>query len=251
MTRYLLGDKQRAARRQQLRLLRLERTFRPMVQAEIARASGVMIGQFAAGGTVRGDDRHAAEMEAILRRVYAGAVEAMGGDVLAAAKAAGRPVERKDFSAHFARMAQEFFAAWGAQKVVQVSDTTKAIVARAIARGYRDGLGQAGVADLIRGLVPQTYPARAEVIARTETHAAASYGAQEAAKETGLPLRREWVAAVGERTRETHQAANGQIVGMDEPFQVGGASLAYPGDPAGPPEEVINCRCIAAYVVDD
>jgi hypothetical protein len=38
---------------------------------------------------------------------------------------------------------------------------------------------------------------------------------------------------------------------MDEPFTVGGASLMYPGDPAGPAEEVINCRCCVGFIVDE
>lgn len=251
MTRYLLGDRQREARRQQLALLRLERQFRPLVQREIARASNAMIERFAASGQMREDDRHQAQLEAILKQMYAASVAAIGGEVITQGKSAGKVEERKDFSAHFARMAQEYFAAWGAQKVVQVSDTTRNLVARAVARGYRDGLGQRGVAGMIRQLVPATYAGRAETIARTETHSAASYGAQGAAKETGLDLRREWVAAFDERTREDHAAANGQIVGMDEPFQVGDAELMFPGDPAGPPEHTVNCRCITAYVVQD
>jgi uncharacterized protein with gpF-like domain len=89
------------------------------------------------------------------------------------------------------------------------------------------------------------------MIARTETHGAANYGAGRAARETNLPLNREWIASGDERTRETHAEADGQIVGMDEPFTVGGASLMYPGDPAGPAEEVINCRCSVGFIVDE
>jgi SPP1 gp7 family putative phage head morphogenesis protein len=100
-------------------------------------------------------------------------------------------------------------------------------------------------------LVPQISSYRAEMIARTETHGAANYGSQEAAKQTGLPLAREWLAAADDRTRETHREANGQVVGMDDTFRVGDSDLAFPGDPSGPGEEVINCRCAVGYIVDD
>jgi SPP1 gp7 family putative phage head morphogenesis protein len=120
-----------------------------------------------------------------------------------------------------------------------------------VARGYAEGLAQDGVADMIRAAIPSMSSYRAGVIARTETHGAANFGAMEAARETGVALRREWVSAEDERTRDSHVAANGQIVGMDEPFAVGDALLMYPGDPDGPPEETINCRCAIAFVVDD
>jgi uncharacterized protein with gpF-like domain len=251
VSRYLLGDKSREARRQRLALLRLERQFRPMVQSEIARASNGMIQRFAASGQMREDERHQAELETILRRMYAASVVALGEQVITQGKNAGRINERKDFSQHFARMAQQYFATWGARRVVQISDTTRNVVARAIARGYAEGLGQRGVADFVRALVPQTYRGRAEAIARTETHSAASFGAQEAAKETGLPLMREWVSAEDERTREDHAQANGQRVGLEDPFEVGDALLMYPGDPSGPPEHVVNCRCVTTFVVMD
>lgn len=45
------------------------------------------------------------------------------------------------------------------------------------------------------------------------------------------------------RTRPTHHEADGQRTLLTEPFIVGGARLLYPGDPRGPAQEVIQCRC--------
>ncbi len=47
--------------------------------------------------------------------------------------------------------------------------------------------------------------------------------------------------------RESHRAADGQIVLEDELFKVGDAELREPRDPDGPIEEVINCRCQVDY----
>jgi uncharacterized protein with gpF-like domain len=43
--------------------------------------------------------------------------------------------------------------------------------------------------------------------------------------------------------REEHWEASGQEVQYDEPFDVGGEELMYPGDPAGSPWNIYNCRC--------
>jgi hypothetical protein len=60
-------------------------------------------------------------------------------------------------------------------------------------------------------------------------------------------LAKRWYATPDRRTRPTHASANGQVVPIKDPFQVGGASLMYPGDPSGPGKEVIMCRCAVAY----
>jgi len=126
------------------------------------------------------------------------------------------------------------------RRITNVSDTTRAQIIGAVARGYDEGLGQDGVAGFIRDLIPGMSGARAGMIARTETHGAANYGSVSAAAETGLRLRKEWISAEDERTRESHDAANGQIVAMDDAFDVGGEALMYPGDPAGSAAEVIT-----------
>ena len=90
---------------------------------------------------------------------------------------------------------------------------------------------------------------RGALIARTETHAAANAGADTAARETGLQLRKEWVSAEDERTRDSHRVADGDVADMDGAFAVGADLLKYPGDPAGSPEETINCRCAISHIV--
>lgn len=57
-----------------------------------------------------------------------------------------------------------------------------------------------------------------------------------------------WVAHHDNRTRATHMAADGQTVKVGMTFRVGGFPLRYPGDPEGPIQEIINCRCVLVAV---
>jgi len=92
---------------------------------------------------------------------------------------------------------------------------------------------------------------RAETIARTEAMASIHQSQEEAmrqAMEAGIDpdsVGYVWrTAADSSRVRDSHATMNGQEVGVDEPFVTGnGVRLMYPGDPDGPPEEIINCRC--------
>lgn len=58
-----------------------------------------------------------------------------------------------------------------------------------------------------------------------------------------------WIAS-GPNPRETHAAADGQQVGFDEPFNVGGYDCLYPGDSDLPPEERVNCYCSVEYAFE-
>lgn len=57
------------------------------------------------------------------------------------------------------------------------------------------------------------------------------------------PIRKQWVAVLDERTRDTHWAASGQSVELAGNFLVGGVEMEFPGDPKAPAREVVNCRC--------
>lgn len=62
-----------------------------------------------------------------------------------------------------------------------------------------------------------------------------------------LTVTKTWVATLDDRTREAHAEADGQTVGLDEPFNVDGEDLEYPGDDAGDIANTINCRCSVIY----
>jgi len=73
----------------------------------------------------------------------------------------------------------------------------------------------------------------------------------QAATDSHPGARKRWRSRNDERTRSSHRAADGQTVGIDAPFTVGGAQLMYPGDPAGPAEEIFGCRCSFFLVTEE
>ena len=54
----------------------------------------------------------------------------------------------------------------------------------------------------------------------------------------------EWVTMHDDAVRASHKAVDGQQHRVGQSFMVEGHPLAYPGEPVGPPEVWINCRCV-------
>jgi len=230
----------------------IERQYEPQIQAELAREYRKLIRDYEAGEGVKYDPEHQRNIAEILERMAGASVRVFGARILEQGKAHGLVLERKDFASTLARLAQRYVAMEAFRRhITNITETTRAQIIRGIARGEAEGLGVAGVARFVRDLVPSLSVQRANLIARTETHGAANYGANGAAKETGLTIRKEWVSAGDGRTRDDHAEADGQIVGVDEMFDVGGEGLFYPGDPGGSAENIINCRCAVSHIVDD
>ena len=96
--------------------------------------------------------------------------------------------------------------------------------------------------------VESTWEVRAERIARTETTGAYNAGSMQGARDEGDSANyKVWIATADDRTRDSHLEAHGSCATLRAAFDVGGASVDFPGDPSGPPEETINCRCTLVY----
>ncbi len=132
------------------------------------------------------------------------------------------------------------------KKAKGIAATTIGKIRKKIDAAITEGLGIPEIATLIR-TVKKVSKARAVLIARTEVNASANYASLQSAKdvnrELGIPIDKEWVAVNDDRTRDTHSALDGVVVGFDENFDVNGYQAPAPHSDSLPAEELINCRC--------
>src|SRR5260221_71465 len=135
-------------------------------------------------------------------------------------------------------------------KVTEIDDTTLAELQSALEDGVQAGESTAQLAQRVDDLyLADIIPNRSQTIAATEVAAAFNYGSHEAAKASDLALNKVWLATSDGHTRPDHREADGQTVGMDEPFIVGGEQWMYPGDSSlgAGADQIVNCRCTQYY----
>lgn len=127
-------------------------------------------------------------------------------------------------------------------------------ITNAVTAGILMGRSSRGIAaDLRRRIIDMSVESAIRA-ARTAVTAAENGGRQatyEKAAEMGIELQREWIATKDHRTRKWHGAADGQRVGVDEAFTVGGERLMFPGDRSHGASgwNIYNCRCaVKAFV---
>lgn len=131
---------------------------------------------------------------------------------------------------------------------------------RYVVKAIKDGIPiPADVQSKMIGRMKDTLlKVRGNMIGRTEAGTALHKGRYQAflqAYTTGEvsleEIKRTWRSAGDDRVRETHQEMDGQTTTLLEPYDLpGGGTIMYPGDPAAPAEEVINCRCTEDIRID-
>lgn len=137
--------------------------------------------------------------------------------------------------------------------VVGISQTTQDDLMNVVNAAHENGLSIPDTAKAIRAHMSEASSVRATTIARTELAAAANGGSLAAAKivsqATGAKGSKTWLTAPGATypRHEEYDGLDGQTVGLDDLFDVGGNPFAFPGDPDGAPEDSINCRCTLTY----
>jgi hypothetical protein len=233
---------------------RLERVFKAVY--------GATIDRWELAGAVTVPIEAQRDLAAALTRMWREAV-AIGGAFPMADEKAAWGLDVKQELTLFERIMLEFISRFGALKVQQILETTRDQIVRVIDRGVREGQGIEAIAKELRQAVPALARVRSHVIARTETHTAAIYAGQEVAKSSPFPMNKRWVSVFDHRTRDfgegdgvvdtaNHRVMNNVTVGPDEVFEVpnkfgGKDMMAFPGDPAAPGYQTINCRCGLVY----
>jgi SPP1 gp7 family putative phage head morphogenesis protein len=130
-----------------------------------------------------------------------------------------------------------------------VNSTTWDMLKTSLTEGIGKGEGIPDLAARVEAVMGDRIRSTPETIARTEVIGAYNGGTLEAWKQSGVVTKKRWLATLDERTRETHTAAHGQVVPLDDDFEVGGFSGPCPGQ-MGDAGEDINCRCTMTAIVD-
>ncbi|MCC6315424.1 MAG: minor capsid protein [Thermomicrobiales bacterium] len=131
----------------------------------------------------------------------------------------------------------------------EVNETTWDRLKDSLGAGYEAGETVDQLAERVNAVMGDRIASSGETIARTESNITHSNADILSWKQSGVVGGKEWLAALDDRTRESHVSAHGQIVGLDEPFNVGGHRMQGPGL-GGPASEVVNCRCAMTAVLD-
>lgn len=124
-----------------------------------------------------------------------------------------------------------------------------------------EGLGVEATTKRIQDLVKQNMGSinkwRARRIAQTELIGAGNWGAYESMSEAegmGATIKKRWVCNPGASKTERHAlipGLHGQIRDINQPFDVDGEPLMYPGDPIGSGSNVINCKCTMVAIPEE
>jgi hypothetical protein len=153
------------------------------------------------------------------------------------------PVSRHSFIVAQLAQTQNF--------LVRIPDEVYNLVFGEIVDGVNAGGSTDDIARMVDAVLETTgserWANRARVIAITEVTRAYGAGTTAAGLEqsrvTGRLLQKRWRSEHDSRVRPTHSAIDGVTLPLYQAFNVGGYPMLFPGDPMGPADEVVNCRC--------
>lgn len=158
-----------------------------------------------------------------------------------------------------ARAAIEYIEAYGLQRTRQIISTTASQLTSIIIAGQRQGQSTPQIMRQLINRVPRLAATRAKIIAATEVHSAAQFGAYNAALRQSRLLRKVWNTVEDDQVRDFRQGAefsHALMQGVKKPLDIafavphsrgGTEALRFPGDPEGSAGNIINCRCAVSY----
>lgn len=215
-------------------------------------AKGYVNGNAISGAVLSNSDRlveayvtaYKRSSKLVAPRVLQGGKSLHGRDIIIKADEGGVPVLQ-----YWNRTVAQWIEENAAIRVTQVNQTTINQLQNIIASGTEEGLNTLEIQQRIFDSVESLSMIRARAIARTEVHAGSQASSLKAAEVIGIDTVKEWNAIEDSRTRPDHLTADGQQVDLTSSFDIGGSSMAHPGDPSAPAKQVVNCRCVMDYPV--
>ncbi|KJK55656.1 hypothetical protein UK12_27330 [Saccharothrix sp. ST-888] len=127
----------------------------------------------------------------------------------------------------------------------QINQTTEAALrAQLLHHGIQKGESVEELRARLQAVFTDLTDWRARMIARTETVGSFNAAGLVAAERSGATAKT-WLATSDSRTRASHRLEHGRTVPLSESFEA--VQSRWPGDPAAPASQSINCRCTLTF----
>lgn len=181
------------------------------------------------------------EWEKMLTAISAALIEDFGGEIAEDLSGKSNP-DASEFKWTFDPMsaaARAWIIKHGAEDVKSILATNLEDVKRVILAGRDENLSTVQIARNLRKFYTDRSPYKAMRVARTEVSHAAGFGQNEAAKQSGIVKKKQFITSRDDRVRDSHAAMDGETVELNESYSDGSM---YPG------ENDINCRCVEGYL---
>lgn len=124
-------------------------------------------------------------------------------------------------------------------------------IANAVTQGIIQGESILEIAKRIAKQTSSTNMKAMTRYARTAMTGAQNAGRMETmreARDMGVKVKKQWMAHLDRRTRDSHRRLDHDIKEIDEPFESMYGEIMYPGDFNANPADVYNCRCRLKYI---
>lgn len=128
------------------------------------------------------------------------------------------------------------------QSVRETPRTVLQRISREIQEGQQEGENLTQLSSRVRGEFSDMTESHSRTVARTLVTGSFEAGQIESWKRSGI-WGKQWITQRDSDVRPEHERADGQIVRLDDLFDVGGEQLHYPGDPRASADNAIACRC--------
>lgn len=122
----------------------------------------------------------------------------------------------------------------------EVNDTTNKQLKKSLVEALENGENMRMINQRVSDVFKFAKGYRTERIARTEIIGSYNAGGYQSMLDSDVVKTKRWVATRDSRTRDSHEAMDGEIRPLRQRYSNG---LLFPGDWTGDASEVINCRC--------
>lgn len=248
------GARERERIEQERLWLRFSRQVALHVENAIKEAGQALAERYAEGGKIDTAEIALVFIPTIaksLRRAYSRIIPAFASRMLARfRKTQPEVLETKNTEGAIGQLIRSRLRYRADEQAQKIGKTLSRKIFKAVQAGVDAGESYEKTAsrilDVTSGSVARS---KARTIARTEMHNASQAAQFEVVESLQLSVSKIWLAGEDDRTRHTHAEVDGQKRPHNEPFNVNGWPMQFPGDDSygAPAGEIINCRCSLAY----